>query len=114
MAVRVNQALCEGCMNCSHTRLRGILSWSCCQAGESWKLDVGEVAPIWCPVYKAQVEVPLVEVTERWDQYHFVNRAVMRATTWDVRVRMIPACDRSRPEERLRGLRASKSGTITS
>jgi len=94
-------------MNCSHGRLRGIDKWTCRRLGseETWELQAGEVTPIWCPVYKAQVrEVPLIVVTERWEQYHFVERAVMRATTWDVRVRMI-ACTGTCPEERLRGLR---------
>jgi hypothetical protein len=92
MAVRVNKYICDGCINCLERRLGVARYWFCLATphGENaWRLEEGELAPLGCPLYKAQVrEIPLLIVCGSGNMYHTLERNIRRATA-NVRVRAV-------------------------
>ncbi len=98
--MRISNQICDGCRQCFDLRYMGkAYSWCCGDpyTGKCMALECGDLAPIWCPIYKAQVrERPLVIVTAHWDVYRDLKRRVRIYRT-------IPAIY----ADRLRGLRGT-------
>ena len=91
MAVRVCKNICDGCNACAERRLGLGRYWYCTstpRGHNAWRLEDGELAPVTCPIYKAQVrEVPLFIVCGNGGMFHRLEQYIRRGTAWDVRVR---------------------------
>jgi len=90
MAVRVCKNICDGCIKCGERRLGVNRYWFCNSTPpghNAWRLEDGDIAPVTCPIYKAQVrEVPLFVVCGNGGIYRHLERYLRRGTSWDVRV----------------------------